>query len=149
MQTEELKSHIRDVPDFPKPGIVFKDITTLLQNPKAFSDTLQILYDRYKDKKIEVVTAIEARGFIFGGALAQMLGVGFVPVRKAGKLPYKTYSAEYELEYASSTMEIHVDAIKKGLEPSSHFDAVTISSANLDRTGNRVKFEMKLQRVGQ
>ena len=72
------------------------------------------MYDRYKDKKIDVVTAIEARGFIFGGALAQMLGVGFVPVRKAGKLPYKTYSEEYELEYATSTMEIHVDAIKKG-----------------------------------
>jgi adenine phosphoribosyltransferase len=114
MQTEQLKSHIRDVPDFPKAGIVFKDITTLLQNPKAFRDTLQILYDRYRDRKIDVVTAIEARGFIFGGALAQMLGVGFVPVRKAGKLPYKTYSAEYELEYATSTMEIHVDAIKKG-----------------------------------
>jgi len=114
MENEKLKSHIRDVPDFPKQGIVFKDITTLLQNPKAFRESLQVLYDRYKDKGVEVVTAIEARGFIIGGALAHMLGAGFVPVRKAGKLPYQTYREEYELEYATADMEIHTDAIKKG-----------------------------------
>jgi len=114
MQNEKLKSYIRDVPDFPKPGIVFKDITTLLQNPKAFRESLQVLYDRYKDKGVEVVTAIEARGFIIGGALAHMLGAGFVPVRKAGKLPYQTYREGYELEYATADMEIHIDAIKKG-----------------------------------
>jgi adenine phosphoribosyltransferase len=114
MQNEKLKSYIRDVPDFPKPGIVFKDITTLLQNPKAFRETLRVLYDRYRDKGIDVVVAIEARGFIIGGALAHMLGAGFVPVRKVGKLPYKTHKIEYELEYGTDSVEIHVDAIRKG-----------------------------------
>jgi adenine phosphoribosyltransferase len=114
MQNEKLKGHIRDVPGFPKPGIVFKDITTLLQNPDAFRETLQVLYERYKDKGIDVVAAIEARGFVIGGALAQMLGAGFVPVRKVGKLPYKTHKMEYELEYGTDTLEIHTDAIKKG-----------------------------------
>ncbi len=107
-----LKSHIRDIPDFPKPGILFKDITTLLQNKSAFKKAVDELADKFKHKKIDLVVAVEARGFILGGAVAHKLGAGFVPVRKYGKLPWKTNSATYELEYGSDTLEMHQDAIK-------------------------------------
>jgi adenine phosphoribosyltransferase len=109
-----IKKSIRTIPHFPKQGIMFRDITTLLQNPAAFKKTCNELYKRYKDKNIDVVVGIESRGFVFGAVLAYLLGVGFVPVRKPGKLPYKTIREEYELEYGKNIVEIHEDAIKKG-----------------------------------
>ncbi|OGW17467.1 MAG: adenine phosphoribosyltransferase [Nitrospinae bacterium RIFCSPLOWO2_12_FULL_45_22] len=111
---EELKQKIRDIPDFPKKGILFKDITTLLSDAEAFSRAVDLIAERYRDKKIDSIVCIEARGFIFGGALSYRLGTGLIPVRKAGKLPYKTYKATYELEYGTDTLEIHQDAIQPG-----------------------------------
>ncbi len=110
----ELKDCIRNIPDFPKPGILFRDITTLLKDNKAFKHALDALVDKYKNKKIDKVAAVEARGFILGGAVAYRLGAGFVPVRKKGKLPWKTNSATYELEYGTDTLELHHDAINPG-----------------------------------
>lgn len=109
-----LKQHIRDVPDFPKPGIMFKDITPLLQNHKAFDAIIKNFTDRYSSQKIDIVVGIESRGFLFGAPLAHQLGASFVPVRKKGKLPYKTIDMSYELEYGSATIEMHTDAVKKG-----------------------------------
>ena len=106
--------YIRDVPDFPKPGIVFKDITPLLQSSSAFRDAVEVMRTNYQPKKIDVVVGIDARGFILGGALAHQLEVGFVPVRKSGKLPYRTYEAEYDLEYGTDTLAIHQDAFSAG-----------------------------------
>ena len=110
----ELEKYIRDIPDFPKPGIVFKDISPLLADPKAFSYLLEVFAQKYKDCNVTKVCGIEARGFIFGAALAQKMGVGFVPIRKAGKLPYKTFKREYALEYGTDCIEVHQDAVKKG-----------------------------------
>jgi adenine phosphoribosyltransferase len=110
----DLKKCIRDIPNFPKEGIVFKDITTLLSDPVAFRESVDRLAKRFKDDKIDYVVGVEARGFIFGSVLAYKLGAGFVPVRKKGKLPYKTKSVSYQLEYGSDTLEIHEDAIKAG-----------------------------------
>jgi len=109
-----LKKFIRDIPDFPKKGIIFKDITTLLKEPRVFKKAVNLLSQRYKDKKVDLVVAIEARGFIFGSALAYKLGAGFVPVRKKGKLPYQTWEATYNLEYGTDTLTIHKDAVKAG-----------------------------------
>jgi len=109
-----LKKHIRTIPHFPKQGVMFRDITTLLQHPKAFKKTCDELYKRYKGKKIDVVVGIESRGFVFGAVIAYLLGVGFVPVRKPGKLPHKTIKQEYELEYGKDAVEMHQDAIKRG-----------------------------------
>jgi len=108
---QKLSESIRDVPDFPKKGIIFKDITTLLGDDKAFKKSIDILVNKYKGKKIDYIIAIESRGFIFGSVLAYKLGAGFVPVRKKGKLPYKTKSVTYSLEYGTDTLEIHKDAI--------------------------------------
>ncbi len=105
-----LLESIRDIPDFPKPGIVFKDITTLLNNPKAYQTLMNHLEARYRKMEIDYVAGIDARGFIFGAALADRLGVGFVPVRKKGKLPYTTVSEKYTLEYGFDEVEIHIDA---------------------------------------
>ena len=110
----DLKQYIRDVPDFPKKGIIFKDITTLLKNPIAMKLTLDILYARVKDLRIDKVVGIEARGFIFGALLAEKLNAGFIPVRKPGKLPAEVYSQTYDLEYGTDTIEIHKDAISIG-----------------------------------
>jgi adenine phosphoribosyltransferase len=110
----DLKSYIRDVPDFPKPGILFRDITPLLSSPLAFGAAIQQLTQRYQDKQIDAVVAIESRGFIFGAPLAINLGAQFVPIRKPGKLPYQTLSHSYDLEYGSDTLEIHCDALKPG-----------------------------------
>ena len=110
----DLSSLIRDVPDFPKQGILFKDITTLLVNPEALAQTIDQLGDRYRDRGIRVVTGVESRGFIFGAALALELKAGFVPIRKPGKLPAETISASYELEYGTDSVEIHRDAIRSG-----------------------------------
>ena len=101
---------IRDIPDFPKPGIMFKDITTLLGDPKAFDTLMNHLANRYKSYDLDYVAGIDARGFIFGAALADRLNVGFVPVRKKGKLPYTTVAEKYSLEYGFDEVEIHIDA---------------------------------------
>ena len=108
----DLKKYIRNIPNFPKAGILFRDITTLLKNKKAYKLAVDALVDKYKNKKIDIVVAIEARGFILGGAIAHKLGAGFVPVRKKGKLPAKTNSVTYALEYGTDTLEMHHDAIK-------------------------------------
>ena len=105
-----LLESIRTIPDYPKKGIMFKDITTLLNNAKAYETLMQHLYNRYKDYEIDYVAGIDARGFIFGAALAQMLNCGFVPIRKKGKLPYTTYSEKYALEYGHDEIEVHIDA---------------------------------------
>ncbi|MFH1791200.1 MAG: adenine phosphoribosyltransferase [Candidatus Omnitrophota bacterium] len=112
MIVEDIKKHIRNIPDFPKKGIVFRDITTLIGNGAAFRKINQILHERYKDKKIDAVICVESRGFIFGSALAHSLGAAVIPVRKEGKLPHKTHKATYELEYGKDTLEIHQDALK-------------------------------------
>ena len=111
---KDLKSFIRNIPDFPKKGIVFRDITTLIGNADAFKYVVDMLYERYRKKHIESIVSVESRGFIFGAALAYRLGAGIIPVRKKGKLPYKTYNVTYELEYGKDTLEIHQDAIGKG-----------------------------------
>ena len=109
-----LRRAIRNIPDFPKPGIVFKDITPLLANGPLFAKTIDLLAERYREKKIDTVLGIESRGFIIGSALAYRLGAGFSVVRKPGKLPYETHSASYQLEYGSDALEIHIDAISSG-----------------------------------
>ena len=111
---DQLKKIIRDVPDFPKKGIVFKDITTLLADAKSFHRMVDLLAHRYIGERIDQIVGIEARGFILGAALAYKLGTGITLVRKPGKLPYKTRSISYELEYGSDTLEIHADAFKPG-----------------------------------
>jgi adenine phosphoribosyltransferase len=113
---DEIRAAIRDVPDFPKKGIVFKDITPLLQSGTLFARAIDEMARRCKGKKIDAIAAIESRGFIFGAALALKLGVGFVPVRKKGKLPYKTVKATYTLEYGEDTIEMHQDAFRKGAQ---------------------------------
>jgi len=112
--TESIKSKIRTVPDWPKKGIMFRDITTLIKDPEGLKETIDLLYERYKDKKVDKVIGIESRGFIFGAPLAYLLGCGFVPVRKPGKLPAECVSEEYTLEYGTDKIEIHKDAIDKG-----------------------------------
>lgn len=109
----KLESYIRNIPDFPKKGIQFKDITTILNNKKAFKATIDSLAKALKNKKVDFVVAAEARGFILGGALSYKLGCGFVPVRKPGKLPYKTYKHTYSLEYGTNELHIHEDALPK------------------------------------
>jgi adenine phosphoribosyltransferase len=110
----DLAVHIRDVPDFPKKGIVFKDITTLLKNGPAFHTAIDMLANEVRDLDIDLVVGMESRGFIFAAPLAYILGVGFAPVRKLGRLPAATVSIEYELEYGTNTLELHVDALEKG-----------------------------------
>jgi len=113
-KTEIIKSKIRNIPDFPKKGIIFRDITTLLQDGEGYQLLMEEFYNRYKDMKISKVAGVEARGFIMGGALADRLNVGFVTIRKPGKLPSKVISCDYELEYGTDSLEIHEDAVKKG-----------------------------------
>lgn len=112
--SELLKSKIRTVPHWPKKGVMFRDITTLLKDAKAFTHMIEILVDRYKGMKIDIVAGIESRGFITGSVLAHKLNAGFVPIRKPGKLPAETVSEEYQLEYGKDKIEIHKDAIQKG-----------------------------------
>lgn len=110
----DLKNVIRSVPDFPIKGIVFRDITTLLINPEAFNHALDLMQKYCEDKKPDRIVAIESRGFIFGAALADRMGIGFIPVRKAGKLPSETVAYEYELEYGTDKIEMHADALESG-----------------------------------
>jgi len=112
--TKSIKSKIRTVPHWPKEGIMFRDITTLLKDAEGFKETIDLLYNRYKDEKIDKVIGIESRGFIFGAPLAYLLGCGFVPIRKPGKLPAEIESEEYTLEYGKDKIEVHKDAINKG-----------------------------------
>lgn len=114
MKKGDLKKIIRDIPDFPKKGIIFKDITPLLSDKDALKKAIDMLASKFKKSGIEQVVAVESRGFIFGAALAYKLKCGFIPVRKKGKLPFKTKSVTYELEYGTDTLEIHEDAIKPG-----------------------------------
>jgi len=114
MDIEHLKSSIRNIPDYPKPGIQFKDITTLLQDKDAFEEAIKVFYNAFKDKEIDTVVGIESRGFIFAAPLALRLGCRFVLARKPGKLPSETIAEEYELEYGTDAIEMHTDAIGKG-----------------------------------
>ncbi len=111
---EKLKAAVRDVADFPKKGIIFKDITPILANPELFKASVEWFANRHEGKGVEAVVGIDARGFIFAGAVACALGIGLVPVRKKGKLPYTTHSVAYDLEYGKSVLEIHTDGIRKG-----------------------------------
>jgi adenine phosphoribosyltransferase len=112
--TAQLRSSIRDVPDFPKPGIVFKDITPVLADGRLFRSVTDRFAEELKGLGVTKIVGIDARGFIFAGAVASQLGLGFIPIRKKGKLPWTTRSASYQLEYGESVVEIHVDAVKKG-----------------------------------
>lgn len=114
IQSIDLTKYIRDVPDFPKPGILFKDITPLLAHPKAFSHTVDLMAEQCAELGVDIIAAAEARGFIFAGPLATRLQKGFIPIRKPGKLPYETLTHEYDLEYGSDKLQIHIDGIEKG-----------------------------------
>jgi adenine phosphoribosyltransferase len=133
---KDLKDFIRDVPDFPKEGIIFKDITTLLKNSEALSIAIDQLYDKVKEMKIDKVIGIESRGFIFAPVIAYKLNAGFIPVRKPGKLPAEVVSESYELEYGTDTLEMHKDAIEKG-------DKVLIAD-DLIATGGTAKAVCKM-----
>ncbi len=110
----DLKNKIRSIPDFPIENVTFRDITPIMQDGEAFNNTCDIFYKRYKNKQIDKIAGIDARGFVFGSVLAYRLGIGFVPIRKKGKLPYKTISRKFNLEYGTGEVEIHEDAINKG-----------------------------------
>ena len=111
---DKLRAAVRDVPDFPKTGILFKDITPILQDGDLFHRAIDIFLERCRGKTIDKVVGIDARGFLFGSAVAYQLGIGFIPLRKKGRLPYKTESAKYSLEYGEAEMELHIDAIERG-----------------------------------
>ena len=133
---EKLKALIRDVPDYPKKGIVFKDITTLIKKGDAFDEVMNIFFSRCYGKKIDLVAAVESRGFIFGGSLADRLKVGFVPIRKFGKLPADTVEQKYDLEYGTDRLEIHKDAIAPGQQ--------VVIIDDLLATGGTIKAACKL-----
>jgi adenine phosphoribosyltransferase len=114
VSADDLRAKIREIPDFPKPGILFYDITTLLKEADAFKEAISLMLDPFRGKQIDVVVGMESRGFIFSAPMAIELGAGFVPVRKLGKLPAETASVEYALEYGTNTLEIHKDALKPG-----------------------------------
>src|SRR6266581_1395574 len=112
--TDRLRVGVRDVPDFPKKGILFKDITPILSDPALFRASIDLFLERCRGLKIDKIVGIDARGFLFGSAVAYELGVGFVPIRQRGKLPYRTDTAKYSLEYGEAEMEMHTDAVRKG-----------------------------------
>lgn len=114
MTIERIAAAIRDVPDFPHAGIIYKDITPLLKNPELFAETIKLMSEVCRKQKPDYIAAIESRGFIFGTALSMVLGCGFIPVRKKGKLPYRTLEESYALEYGNATIEIHEDALTPG-----------------------------------
>ena len=144
MVSDKIKQIIRDVPDFPKPGIIFKDITPILKNPSLCDEIADALAQQLTNTKIDVVAGIESRGFLFGLALAQKLKVPFVPIRKAGKLPYKTIQQSYDLEYGSATLEVHEDAFDAGQKVLIHDDllatggTVVAASALVQKLGAEV-----------
>src|SRR5262249_10766308 len=110
----DLAKYIRDIPDFPKPGILFKDITPLLAEPPAFQHAVQLLCERYRDRGVDAVAAAEARGFLFAAPLALLLQKPLIPLRKPGKLPYQTHSLQYDLEYGSAELQVHIDVVASG-----------------------------------
>ncbi|MCA9214992.1 MAG: adenine phosphoribosyltransferase [Planctomycetales bacterium] len=110
----DLRSYIRDIPDFPKPGIMFRDITPLLASPEAFGEATRRMANHFRDANVDIIVAAEARGFIFAAPLVAELNAGFVPIRKPGKLPFETHAFHYELEYGTDTLEMHVDGIDEG-----------------------------------
>ncbi len=110
----DLAPYIRDIPDFPKPGILFKDITPLLAEPRAFQESIERLYEHYRARPLDAVAAAEARGFLFAAPLALRLQKPLVPLRKPGKLPYRTYSLKYDLEYGSAELQVHIDGVNSG-----------------------------------
>ncbi len=114
MSAEDLRAKIREIPDFPKPGILFYDITTLLKEPAAYKEAIDLMLEPYRDERVDLVVGMESRGFIFSSPMAYQLDAGLVPVRKLGKLPAETLTVEYALEYGSNTLEIHRDAIQAG-----------------------------------
>jgi len=120
--SDKIKDVIRDIPDFPKPGIVFKDITPILSNPQLVTEVVDWFVEKGKQDNVDVVVGVESRGFLFGLLIAEKMGVPFVPVRKQGKLPYKTIAHSYDLEYGSATVEIHEDALKPGQKVMIHDD---------------------------
>ena len=145
MSVRRLKAAVRDIPDFPKPGIIFKDITPVLKDPKLFHAAVDLLAKRHRGKGIRKIAVIDARGFLFGAALAYKLKAGVVPIRKKGKLPYETYEETYDLEYGSATLAIHVDAFSPG-EPVVLVDdllatgGTALASAKLiERAGGKVE----------
>ena len=139
MQLElTLKSLLRDVIDFPKPGIVFKDITPLLANPSARRQVVLAIADHFNNQRIEVVAAVEARGFIFGMLIAQELNIPFVPIRKSGKLPYKKIHEEYALEYGAASIEMHEDALKPGSRVLIHDDLLA-TGGTAAAAGNMIR----------
>jgi adenine phosphoribosyltransferase len=112
----DLRQYIRDIPDFPKPGIVFKDITPLLAEPRAFQDAIRRMHEHYQNRRVDAVAAAEARGFLFAAPLALMLDKPLIPLRKPGKLPYRTYSLKYELEYGQAELQVHIDGVAPGAQ---------------------------------
>ncbi|MGY3215446.1 adenine phosphoribosyltransferase [Mucilaginibacter sp. HD30] len=144
MIEQRIKAAIRDIPDFPKPGIVFKDITTILKDPVLCVDIVDAFIDLLKDKHIDVVAGVESRGFLFGLTLATKLGVSFVPIRKAGKLPYSVKQKTYDLEYGSAVIEMHIDAFEPGANVLLHDDllatggTVTAASDLISDMGGKV-----------
>lgn len=137
-QLEIIKNSIKSIPDYPKPGILFRDVTSLLEDPKAYAASIALLVERYRNKGITKVVGTEARGFLFGAPVALGLGVGFVPVRKPGKLPREVYSESYELEYGTDQLELHKDAIQSG-------DLVLVVD-DLLATGGTIEATVKLIR---
>lgn len=142
--SDKLKDAIRDVQDFPKKGVVFKDITPILSDATLMSDITNFLAVVYQNQEIDAIAGIESRGFIFGPLIAQSLGIPFIPIRKSGKLPYKTISQSYALEYGEASLEIHTDAIKKGSKVLIHDDLLatggTASAASelIKRIGGKI-----------
>ena len=138
---ESLKASIRSIPDWPIDGVIFRDITTLMLDPLVFKETCDLFHNRYKNQNIDKIVGIDARGFVFGAVLAYHLNVGFVPVRKKGKLPYKTIYESYTLEYGKNTVEMHTDAIAQG-------ERVVIAD-DLIATGGTIAAAVKLvERLG-
>jgi adenine phosphoribosyltransferase len=136
-----IKDHIRTVPDWPQPGVQFRDITPLLQNPKVFRVLIDIFLARYADAKLDLIAGLDARGFILGSVVAYELNLGFVPIRKKGKLPFTTVSEQYELEYGSATVELHTDACKSG-------DRVLLIDDLIATGGTMIAGKKLLERLG-
>lgn len=144
MIDQQIKAAVRDIPDFPKPGIIFKDITTILKAPTLCNDIVEAFVERVKHLRIDAVAGVESRGFLFGLTLASRLGVPFIPVRKAGKLPYTVKQKQYDLEYGTATIEMHTDAFKSGQHILLHDDllatggTVTAASELIQEMGGTV-----------